>query len=147
MTVEEEKELAEVSYDKYLVPLPVEKDAVLGSDLARFKGSMHFDGAPFYFVWHPIPVVSSEPFFMIKDPHAHEFDQYLGFFAGDPMHLDDFHAEIELYLGAERKKYLINKPMMVHVPKGLIHGPLIFVKVIKPMIFLDITMSAMYKRA
>lgn len=139
--------MAESNYDKYLVPLPVEKDSGLGSDLARFRGSDCFEGAPFYFVWHPIPVITGEPYRLIKDPHAHDFDQYLGFFAGDPMHLDDFHAEIELYLGEEKKKYMITKPVMVRVPKGLIHGPLIFVKVSKPLVFLDITMSPMYKRA
>ena len=139
--------MTETNYDRYLVPLPIEKDKGLGSDLARFVGATHFEGAPFYFVWHPIPVISSEPYFMIKDPHAHEFDQYLGFFAGDPMNLEDFHAEIELYLGDDRKKFVIAKPMMVHVPKGLIHGPLIFKKVDKPLVFLDITMNAAYKRA
>jgi hypothetical protein len=56
-------------------------------------------------------------------------------------------VEIELYLGEEGEKFIINKPQMVHIAKGLIHGPLIFKTVNTPIMLVDIVMAPEYKKA
>ena len=88
----------------------------------------------------------SEPFFMIKNAHKHEHAQYLCFIGGNPMDIRDFGAEVELSLGDEGEKYIINKTTVVHVPAGLSHCPLNFTKVDKPIIFMDIYPAAEYKQ-
>jgi hypothetical protein len=89
-------------YTKYFTPLPLDHGGG-GEAVGRFVGAKHFEGAPFYFVWHPIPTLK-EPYVMIKDPHNHDFDQYLGFFGSDPMDIENLgkDVEIELHLGACR---------------------------------------------
>src|SRR5208282_403316 len=122
-------------YDKYFTPLPVDHGRG-GEAVGRFVGVRHFEGASFYLVWHPIPVLK-EPYVMITSPHKHEFDQYLGFFGPDFMDIENLgkDIEIELYLGEEGEKFLVNKPQVVHVAKGLVHGPLIFKNVNTPIMF------------
>ena len=88
----------------------------------------------------------SEPFFMIKNAHKHEHDQYLCFIGGNPMDIRDFGAEVELYLGEEGEKHIINKTTVVHVPAGVSHCPLNFVRVDKPIIFMDIYPAAEYEQ-
>ena len=139
--------MAASRYDKYFAPLPVDHGRG-GEAVGRFVGAKHFEGAPFYFVWHPIPVLK-EPYEMIQSPHSHDFEQYLGFFGPDFTNIEDLGGdiEIELSLGEESEKFIINKPQMVHIAKGLIHGPLVFRKVNTPIMFLDIVMAPDYKRA
>ena len=88
----------------------------------------------------------SEPFFMIKNAHKHEHAQYLCFIGGNPMDIRDFGAEVELYLGEEGEKHIITKTTVVHVPAGVSHCPLNFVRVDKPIIFMDIYPAAEYKQ-
>ncbi len=133
-------------YERYFTPLPLDHGGG-GEAVGRFVGSTHFEGAPFYFVWHPIPVLQ-EPYVMIKSAHHHDFDQYLGFFGSDPTDIENLgkDVEIELYLGEEGEKFIIDRPQMVHVAKGLIHGPLVFKTINVPVMFVDIVMAPEYKR-
>jgi hypothetical protein len=84
----------------------------------------------------------TQPLLMIKEPHKHDFDQFVCFIGGDPSNFKDFDAEIELYLGDE--KYIINKTATVYLPKGLVHGPLFHKTVNKPYLFLDIAVTGNY---
>ena len=85
----------------------------------------------------------SEPFEIPESPHAHDFDQFLCFFAtGDDF--KDFGAEVELYLGAEGEKHVITESTVVYVPKGLIHCPLRFTKINKPIMFINAVLSPRY---
>ena len=43
----------------------------------------------------------TEPFLMINDPHTHDFDQFLAFQGADATRVNDFDAEVWLYLGPE----------------------------------------------
>jgi hypothetical protein len=83
---------------------------------------------------------------MITQSHQHEFDQYLCFFSLNPDDPNEFEAEIELSLGEELEKQIITTPTIAHVPAGLPHGPLHFVRVDKPMLFLDIAITGKYSR-
>ena len=90
----------------------------------------------------------TEPFLMINEPHTHDFDQFLGFQNADATHVNDFDAEVWLYLGpeGEQEKLVITETCFVHVPKGMVHTPLEFHTINKPIVFMDIALVQEYVR-
>jgi hypothetical protein len=88
----------------------------------------------------------TQPLTMIKEPHKHDHDQFLLFMGGNPLDVNDFGAEVEITLGDEEEKHTINAPTLVHIPKGLLHGPLEYKKVDRPIEFLDIFLAPAYMR-
>lgn len=86
----------------------------------------------------------TEPFLMIKNAHKHDQDQYLCFIGGDPRNIRKFGAEVELLLGEEGEKYIINKTAVVYIPAGIVHCPLNFTRVDEPVIFMDIYCGSEY---
>ena len=90
----------------------------------------------------------TEPFLMINEPHTHDFDQFLAFQGGNPVNVNEFDAEVWLYLGEgeDREKLVINSTCFVHVPKGMVHTPLEFKRIGKPIVFMDITLTPQYVR-
>ena len=51
------------------------------------------------------------------------------------MNFKEFGSEVELVMGEEEETYLINTTTWVYVPAGLLHCPLNFKKVDKPIMF------------
>lgn len=90
----------------------------------------------------------TEPFLMINEPHTHDFDQFLAFQNADGTRVNDFDAEVWLHLGpkGEQEKLVITETCFVHVPAGLVHTPLEFKRIGKPIIFMDITLTTQYIR-
>ncbi len=89
------------------------------------------------------------PHLMISQPHKHEFPQYLNFFADNPDDARDFDAVIEFTVGdspEDGEKHIITKPTSVYVAAGLYHGPLNFKIINKPVLFIDIAVTAKYSR-
>jgi len=76
-------------------------------------------------------------------PHSHDFAEMLCFIGGDPRDITDFGAEIDFTLGGE--KHAINTPAVVSIPGGVIHCPIVFKKVEKPIVFLEISLTRVYK--
>jgi hypothetical protein len=87
-----------------------------------------------------------EPAVMEKYPHSHDFDMYLHFLSSDPDHMDELPAEIEIGLGEEREMYTITSPASVYIPKGLIHCPLNFKRVDKPIFMFHTTIAPNYAK-
>jgi hypothetical protein len=85
-----------------------------------------------------------EPFLLRPDAHKHDFEQFLCFFGGDPMKPADFGGEVELSLGEEGEKHIITSPTIVYLPGGVVHGPLDFKKIDKPIMYMDVFLSATY---
>ena len=88
----------------------------------------------------------TQPFLMIKEPHSHDHDQFLIFSGANPLDVKDFGAEIEIYLGEQGEKHVFDTPAIVHIPGGLMHGPLNYRRIDRPIIFLDIYMASTYVR-
>ena len=84
------------------------------------------------------------PFLMAKEGHVHDQDEILCFIGANPMDYKDFGAEVELYLGEEGEKHIITSTTFVYVPRGLVHCPLNFKRVDKPIVFSDILMAPLY---
>lgn len=72
----------------------------------------------------------------IPPPHKHDFDEYIFFLGGNPQNYLDFGAEIDICLGSgeDQETYTIDTAAFVYVPKGLIHMPMTYKKVDKPII-------------
>lgn len=132
----------EGKYGKYLVSEP------RGRDYGAFprwimNGAKVFGGAEFSQRIHYL----AEPVCLIKEAHSHDFDQFYLICGADFANPWDFRAEIELCLGEEEEKHIITAPTAVHVPKGMIHGPINFRKIEKPILFIDSLLSAQYALA
>jgi len=76
-------------------------------------------------------------------PHSHKFPEMLCFIGGNPEDITDFGAEIEFTLGGE--KHIITEPAVVSIPGGVKHCPIVFTKVTKPLVFLEISLTRIWK--
>jgi hypothetical protein len=100
---------------------------------------------PFTQVLRPI----YKPFKMIPNGHKHNTAEILYFIGGNPMDFKEFGAEVELVMGegADAETIVINKTTWVYVPRKLMHCPLEFKKVDKPIMFGHIMFSPTYASA
>ena len=126
-------------YDKYFVKEPLlTRGGFFPVVIAN--GAKDYEGAEFSFRIHYI----TEPGILVREPHAHDFEQFYFFCNGDLGNYRDFDAEVEFSLGAECEMHLITVPTAVHVPIGMVHGPMNFKRIGKPIIFIDTLLSAQY---
>jgi len=88
----------------------------------------------------------SQPNLLVEEPHSHDFEEFLIFLGNNPADPKDFDAEIEISLGEEGEKHVINTASVVCIPKGLTHCPLNFRKVGKPVVFSNIYLAPDYVR-
>ncbi len=56
------------------------------------------------------------------EQHAHDFDETLGFFGGDPENPLELNGEVELWIEDER--HLLTKSCLVYIPAGVNHCPM-----------------------
>ena len=66
------------------------------------------------------------------------------YFLGTPEDVRDFDAEVEIWLGDEREKHTITESTIVHVPAGLLHCPMNYVRISKPIMLINITLAGEY---
>ena len=88
-----------------------------------------------------------KPFRMIDNAHMHASSEILYFIGGDPMNFEEFGAEVEFVMGEGNKKetYIITTTTWVYVPGGVMHCPLDFKRVDKPIMFGHIMFTPTYK--
>jgi hypothetical protein len=86
-------------------------------------------------------------FRMINKGHMHTCSEILYFIGGDPMNFEEFGAEVEFVMGEgeEKETYIINNTTWVYVPAGVMHCPLDFKRVDKPIMFGHIMFAPTYK--
>ena len=137
--------MVETKYGKYILtePLGIPRHPEIEVPVIRIGQ----DGAPES--WNEVPFSITmeaihQPFLMAEKGHTHDQDEILCFIGANPMDYTDFGAEVELCLGAEGEKHIITKTTFVYVPKGLIHCPLNFKRVDKPIVFSDILLAPLY---
>ena len=78
-----------------------------------------------------------------KPPHAHDCDEIFMFMGTNPEDTDKLGAEIEFWMGEgeETEIIRINTSGLVFVPKGLVHLPLFFKNVKKPLLWTVIALN------
>jgi hypothetical protein len=77
------------------------------------------------------------------EPHSHPFPEMLCFIGGNPENINDFGAEIEFTIGGETHK--ITTPTVVSIPGNVEHCPIVFTRVAKPLIFLEVSLTRIWK--
>jgi uncharacterized RmlC-like cupin family protein len=69
-------------------------------------------------------------------PHAHKYDEFLIFLGATlPDLCNSFDGEVDLWMGKELEKHTITSATVVFIPKGVLHCPLNFKTIRKPMLF------------
>lgn len=133
--------MVEGKYAKNFFKAPIEPSPYgPAMPMMRFKGEV----AGVDMTWVVVPVL--EAHVMVDKPHKHENHQFLCFLGGDMNNIEKYDAEVELYLGEEQEKYIINTPTIVHITPGLIHCPTIYKRVDSPVIHLDIFFAGKYAK-
>ena len=137
--------MVETKYGKYILREPLHKGTF---PILHACGEGNCVGADFPGFPAGITMMCvNEPTTMNPKPHAHNFDQYLCFIGSNPKNFFEFDAEIEITLGEEAEVHKIDTNSILYIPKGLLHCPLVFKKVNKPVILLDIVIAPVYTRS
>ncbi len=136
--------MADSKYRKYFLTEPELRNKPLikmATPSAYVDSERHFGSAAnFSMAWRLI----KEPALFDRVAHSHKFDQFLCFLGGNLENIFDFDATIELFLGAEEELNLIEKPTVVYIPAGLVHTPLTFKRIGKPVLFHPISLTPAY---
>ena len=77
--------------------------------------------------------------------HAHTFDECLVFAGLEPKDPNYLGAEVEISLGKENERYVIDVPSIVCIPRNLQHGPITTKKVEKPFAHYSIGLAGDYQ--
>ena len=131
-------------YGKYFLTEPelINKPKIPMPNPSAFVDSArHFrEKANFSMGWRYIP----KPMLFDRIPHSHPFDEFLCFLGGDLKNMFDFDATIELSMGEEGEVCLIEQATVVYIPAGLVHTPLTFKRIDKPVLFHPIALTPDY---
>jgi hypothetical protein len=67
---------------------------------------------------------------------VHKFDEIVLLIGSNPRNLRDLGGEIEWGMGEgkETEKFVLTSTTLIYVPKGLVHGPMRFVRVDRPIL-------------
>ncbi len=126
-------------YDKYFTKTRFIKGPQGHPKPVHFSGD-HGGEVNFGMLWNYV----TAPFKMPDGPHTHPFDEVWIFLGGDQSNAADFDAEVEVYLGEEVEKYIIKEPTILEIPRGLMHCPLIFKTINKPIVFVNLPLTVKY---
>ena len=132
--------MAGKKYDKYIKEATYNDERI--GTVVHINGGPDLCGTDFSPAWVGI----TEPMFMMKESHYHDYDEYLFFWGGNGADIQEFNAEVELCLGDEEEMHVIDKPAVVYIPRGFRHCPLNFKVVNKPILFMDISIAPNYEK-
>ena len=125
--------MAETKYGKYIVRGVAGRESMPGVMPSAFGEPGDWAGIKHRMKWNYV----SGPVLM-EEAHSHDFDEFLCFMGTNPADKEDFGAEIEVAMGEEGEKQVITTPAVVMIPRGMVHSPMNFKKVDKPVIYCSI---------
>jgi hypothetical protein len=76
------------------------------------------------------------------EPHKHDHDEVLAVFGTDTKNIHDLGGEMEVFLDGER--HIVTKSCLLFIPKGLMHGPIRFLRIDRPVFHFAIHTGKMY---
>jgi hypothetical protein len=136
--------MADSKYAKYFLTEPALRNKPkieMPNPSAYVDSRLHFGSqAAFSMAWRYI----KEPMLFDRIPHSQKFDEFLCFMGGNLENIFDFDATIELSMGIEGEVCLIEQATVVYIPAGLIHTPLTFKRIAKPVLFHPIPLTPDY---
>jgi hypothetical protein len=130
--------MEEVKHSKYIVTepkqniyvppwagslLPDTSTRVMYLDNEVIKGAFYVECCWF---WPTDKEDKSSP-----EPHKHDFDEVLAFYGTNWDDPKDLGAEIELWIDGE--KNVMNQSFLAFIPAGIVHCPLKFLKITRPV--------------
>jgi hypothetical protein len=121
-------------YEKYVVRKPFLPGSP-GREKFAINGTEHFPELGYWFRAFYV----AEPFVMEK-PHTHDYDQVFHVMGTNPKDITQLDAEVEIYLGKEGEKVVITSPSIIYVPKGMIHCPVNFKTIKKPLMWINVAL-------
>ena len=132
-------------YGRYILREPFGKAAhpeikVPVISIGRKSPVKEWGEAPFNMTMEAV----TSPVTMGGHGHTHDHDEVLCFMGADPLNYHEFGAEAYIILGEEGEKHIINSTSFIYIPRGLMHCPLVFTRVDKPVVFGFIQFSAVY---
>jgi hypothetical protein len=126
-------------YGKYVIPKKVTKPEPYPT--MEWIGNVDYHTNMTFMITKVVAPCKMEEF-----PHSHDFDMYLHFVSYDFEHMDELFAEIIIGLGEEQELHTITSPTSVYIPAGMIHCPLIFKRVDKPIILFHTSIASKYMK-
>jgi hypothetical protein len=135
--------MAPSKYGKYFLTEPIEIGPML--HICGEKGCIggQFSGFPV-----EVQILClSEPGIMIHKPHAHTVDELFFIFGGNPRNYFEFGAEIEIMMGEEQERHIVDKTTIIYIPKGVVHCPITTLKVDKPVQWMHVLFQGHYQMA
>ena len=84
-------------------------------------------GAPYFEIMWYFKTTEPGP-----QPHTHDFDEVFGFIGGDPDNPTELNGIVKFKI--EDEWYTFTKSVLLYVPAGMLHSPIQFVAVEKPII-------------
>jgi hypothetical protein len=112
-------------------PKPIERAGKGKGGRLLFLDSEVVPGAFYVETAWSLPQKTKEEPITVAEPHKHDYDEVLCMFGtnmDDPYKL---FGEVEFWLGNE--KHIITKSCIIFIPKGVMHCPLIYRKVERPI--------------
>jgi hypothetical protein len=142
--------MAESMYEKYIIRKadvpsdlsPYLQDGVIPSRFLNGKnGQIKEADTMFEFSW--ITKDCSMGHSAGRGPHKHNFPEIFAFFGSDPDYPDDLGAEIEFWMGEgeETDKLIFDTTSMIYVPGYMMHMPIFFRDVKRPLLRLAIGLN------
>jgi hypothetical protein len=146
LTPKYSKRWVESDYDKYIKEMrylnntyelksvlngmPFREFAAHDNQMLVMCDDVGIDGANFCFFYY----VKQEPHLLTEPTHAHSHDMWLININADPLHVDRFDGEIEMWWGKEDEKQVIDSTSVAHVIPGLKHRSINYARVRRPFI-------------
>jgi hypothetical protein len=140
------KRWVESDYDKYfktmrylnntyelksvLNGMPFREFAAHDNQMLVMCDDIGIDGANFCFFYY----VKHEAHLLTEPTHAHKHDMWMININADPLHVDRFDGEIEMWWGNEGEKQVMDSTSVAHVTPGLQHRSINYARVGKPYI-------------
>jgi mannose-6-phosphate isomerase-like protein (cupin superfamily) len=78
-----------------------------------------------------------------KPPHTHNCDEIFMFMGTDPQNKEDLGGEIEFWMGEGKETEIVKLTTsgLIFVPKGLLHLPVFFKNVKRPLLWVILALS------
>jgi len=103
----------------------------IASPQTYFRGASALPGATANIGWQ----VFTAPVCW-ETPHTHKFDEFLMFLGAEPPDFcKSFDAEVDFWMGEDFEKHTIKSTTIIYIPAGLMHSPLNFRVIRKPLLF------------
>ena len=80
----------------------------------------------------------------VGEAHTHDFSHVIGLIGGHPADPHDLGGEITVWL--DGNKEVLTRSALIFVPAGVVHGPILFNKITRPVFFTTIAMTGKYTR-